>query len=425
MFTNNKNKVKNDIRISKHDGKQACLCRTDPSKVGLDYGFSWKWFGRPNHSIVARPLYLLSESSRLMSMLARRVVIELVSERFPAIRFHSMPAIATIIVDADREAISSFYEARPLYYDGTRQPVSLAAWLHDMELIFHLCHIEASLRVSLACRCLVADARLWWLTIGERALLSRTWADFRTLMIERFGPLPGEGADAPYRDPEIYRDMRHARYVSFLWTWHAYPQESMGHYYRRFQEEMLPYIPQDIDSPEMQALVILRNGLLPQIRQFAPALMRDMTIGHMIDGIMEVEITAHAMQADAFVGEHPAPVDDAGIGEPIYEPGLVLPEDPIPAVPLPEIPAQEAEEGMDADAQDADDLLVAPDDQLEDPPVIDISSDEEEPEPELEHAGWLEDEEDFEDDPEKILFHDGDWEADSDASSVVTIEYID
>ena len=67
--------------------------------------------------------------------------------------------------------------------------------------------------------------------------------------------------------------------------------------------------------------------------------------------------------------------------------------------------------------------------------MIDIPSDEEEPEPELEHAGWLEDEEDldegleemedFEDDPEEILFHDGDWKADSDASSVVTIEYID
>ncbi|GMN71644.1 hypothetical protein TIFTF001_051864 [Ficus carica] len=266
-------------------------------------------------------------------------------------------------------------------------------------------------------------ARLWWLTIGERALPSRTWADFRTLMIERFGTMPGEGADAPYRDPEIYRDMHHTRYLSFSATWHAYPQKSMGHYCRRFQEEMLPYIPQDIDSPEMQALVTLRNGLSPQIRQFAPALMRDMTIEHMIDGIMEAEIIVHAMQADAFVAEHLVPVDDAGIGEPIYEPGPVLPEDPIPTVPLPEIPAQEAEVEMDADAQDADDLLVAPDDQPEDLPVIDVSSDEEEPE--LEHASWLEYEEDFEDDPEEILFHDGDWEADSDAFSVVTIEYID
>ncbi|GMN69427.1 hypothetical protein TIFTF001_038477 [Ficus carica] len=76
------------------------------------------------------------------------------------------------------------------------------------------------------------DARLWWLTIGEQALSSRTWTDFRTMMIERFGPLPGEGADAPYLDPEIYRDMHHARYLSFSAAWHAYPQESMGHYCR-------------------------------------------------------------------------------------------------------------------------------------------------------------------------------------------------
>ncbi|GMN71109.1 hypothetical protein TIFTF001_052618, partial [Ficus carica] len=185
-------------------------------------------------------------------------------------------------------------------------------------------------------------------------------------MIEHFGLMPGEGADAPYRDPEIYRDMHHTQYLSFLATWHAYPQESMGHYCRRFQEEMLPYIPQNIDSPEMQALVILRNGLPPQIRQ----------------QMLSLQSTRY----------------DAGIGELIYEPGPVLPEDPIPAVPLLEIPAQEAEVEMDADAQDADDLLVAPDDQPEDLLVIDISSDEEEPEPEpeLEHAGWLEYEEDFE-----------------------------
>ncbi|GMN19918.1 hypothetical protein TIFTF001_050973 [Ficus carica] len=49
-----------------------CSCiRTESSsildivdEVGLDYGLSWKWTGRPNHSIVARQwLYLLSESS--------------------------------------------------------------------------------------------------------------------------------------------------------------------------------------------------------------------------------------------------------------------------------------------------------------------------------------------------------------------------
>ncbi|GMN45207.1 hypothetical protein TIFTF001_014402 [Ficus carica] len=47
-----------DVRTSKHDGKQACMCRADPRQVGLDYGLSWKWFGRPNHSIVARPMFI-------------------------------------------------------------------------------------------------------------------------------------------------------------------------------------------------------------------------------------------------------------------------------------------------------------------------------------------------------------------------------
>lgn len=89
-------------------------------------------------------------------------------------------------VDADREAISSFFEAHPLYYDGTRQPASVTSWLHDMELIFRLCHVEARLQISLASRCLVEDARMWWLTMGERALPDRTWVDFCALMIERF-----------------------------------------------------------------------------------------------------------------------------------------------------------------------------------------------------------------------------------------------
>ncbi|GMN25856.1 hypothetical protein TIFTF001_043937 [Ficus carica] len=249
-------------------------------------------------------------------------------------------------VDADRDTVSSFFEAYPLSYDGTRRPASVTSWLHDMELIFRLCHIEARLQVSLATRCLVEEARMWWLSIGERALPNPTWADFRAPMIERYRPAPEEGAAKPYRDPEIYRDMRHARYLSFSATWHAYPQESMGHYCQRFQEAMLPYIPQDIDSSELQTLMILRNGLPPHIRQFVIDPMRGMTVAHIIDNIMEAEIVAQAVQADAVVGDHQAPVDDAGMAEPVYEPepiyepepvyepGPVLPEDPIPAVPL-------------------------------------------------------------------------------------------
>ena len=94
--------------------------------------------------------------------------------------------------------------------------------------------------------------------------------------------------------------------------------------------------------------------------------------------------------------------------------------------------------------------MDAPEDPPEDPPIIEIPSDDEdddmEPEPEPEpctdpdlelgHTGWLkaeeeefgEDpgaEEDFEEDLEEILFDDGDWDVDSDASSMITIEHID
>ncbi|GMN19730.1 hypothetical protein TIFTF001_042917 [Ficus carica] len=216
---------------------------------------------------------------------ARRVVTELVSERFPAIKFHSQPATAAIIVIP-----------APLF-DGTRRTVSLSAWLYDTELIFRTSHIVERLQVSLASRCLVADARLWWMTHGERALPDRTWAHFRALVIARYGPIPEEGAGEPYRDPEIYRDMQHRRYQSFVADWRAYPQESMGHYCRRFQEAMLPHIPQDILNPEMQALVILRNGLPPQIRQYVTKPMLGMTVGDMIADIIEAEMVSHAMQA--------------------------------------------------------------------------------------------------------------------------------
>ncbi|GMN55702.1 hypothetical protein TIFTF001_024832 [Ficus carica] len=138
-------------------------------------------------------------------------------------------------------------------------------------------------------------------------------------------------------------------------------------------------------------LLILRNGLPPQIRQFVPAPMSGMTVGHMIDDIMEVEIVAPMMQADAFADDHQAPVDDAGLGEPQYEVGPVFPEDPIFAVLLQEIPAQEAEVDMDAEDQDVADIIAAPKDQPEDPPVIDISNGDEEYEEEFE-----EEEEDLE-----------------------------
>ncbi|GMN30400.1 hypothetical protein TIFTF001_041453 [Ficus carica] len=132
----------------------------------------------------------------------------------------------------------------------------------------------------------------------------RTWAHFRTLVIARFGPVPDEGADGPHRDPEIYRAMHLERYFSYVVDWHAYPQESMGHYCWRFQEAMLPHIPQDLASPELRALLILRNGLPPEIRRFVSEPMAGMMVGNMINDIMEARIIAHMMQADAFVDDY-------------------------------------------------------------------------------------------------------------------------
>ncbi|GMN20507.1 hypothetical protein TIFTF001_047120 [Ficus carica] len=323
-------------------------------------------------------------------------------------------------VEEDRRSITSFYESRPPLFDGTLRTVSLSVWLYDLEMIFHLCHIEAHLQVSLASRCLIADARLWWMTIGEGTLPERTWAHFRAIMITRYGPVPEEGVDEPYHDPEIYRDMQHERYYIFVADWHAYPQETMDHYCRRFQEAMLPHIPQDIPSPGMQALVILRNGLPPPIRQHTPIPTLDMTVAHMVEYILGVEVIVHAMQADAYVVEPEVPDDDAGIPEPVYEPGPVYPEDPIPADPVQEIPVQEAEIEAEADDQDAAEDMDAP----KDPPIIVISSDdeddEEEPEHELGFGGWLDEGDDFEEDPEEILDDDGD--ADSDVSAVTIVE---
>ena len=57
-------------------------------------------------------------------------------------------------LEEDRYAIYAFNGMRPLLFDGIRRTVTLSAWLYDLEMIFHLCHIEAHLQVSLASRCL-------------------------------------------------------------------------------------------------------------------------------------------------------------------------------------------------------------------------------------------------------------------------------
>ncbi|GMN18761.1 hypothetical protein TIFTF001_046836 [Ficus carica] len=70
--------------------------------------------------------------------------------------------------------------------------------------------------------------------------------------------------------------------------------------------------------------------------------------------------------------------------------------------------------------------MDAPEDPPEDPPIIVISSDDEDDEEEPEHepgfGGWLDEGDDFEEDPEEILDDDGD--ADSDASVVTVVELV-
>ncbi|GMN53265.1 hypothetical protein TIFTF001_022397 [Ficus carica] len=159
-----------------------------------------------------RQLYLLSESSLSYVYAVGGSLQSWYQRGFLRIGFTvslpSPPSLYDIMdperVEEDREAVTSFYESFPLVFDGTRLTVSLAAWLYDMELIFRTSHIQARLQVSLASRCLRADARLWWMTIGEQAMPERTWGHFRSLEIGRYGPIPAEGADAPPRDPEIY-----------------------------------------------------------------------------------------------------------------------------------------------------------------------------------------------------------------------------
>lgn len=189
---------------------------------------------------------------------------------------------------------------------------------------------------------------------------------------------------------------------------------------------MLPHIPQDIISPGMQALVILRNGLPPQIRQYVAESILAMTVGDMIADIIEAEMVGHAMQAEAYVADHPVPVDDAGIAEQMFEVGPIFPEVPIPAVLVQEVPAHEAEDQIDT--EDATDDIVAPENPPVNSPIVDISSDDEDKDmdqkPELEPGDWVEEVNDLDDDPEEILFDDDDWDVDSDASSVITIEII-
>ncbi|GMN60342.1 hypothetical protein TIFTF001_029435 [Ficus carica] len=131
---------------------------------------------------------------------------------------------------------------------------------------------------------------------------------------------------------------------------------------------MLPYIP-DLGSPELRALQLLTDGLPPEVRTFVQAPMVGMTLENMINDIMEAELIAHMLQANALVDDYrQEPVDDAGIPEPPFHGGPFLPEDPITAIPLQEIPPLEEEADAEGNEEDPIDFMAAPEDQPEHPP---------------------------------------------------------
>ncbi|GMN62575.1 hypothetical protein TIFTF001_031650 [Ficus carica] len=192
--------------------------------------------------------------------------------------------------------------------------------LAEYKLTTYVYAVETYLQVPLASQSLAVDARLWWMSLGEPAIPGISWADFCVLIIARYGPLPDEEANMPYRDPDIYNDMYMRQYLNYAAEWQAYPNESMGHYCRRFRDAMLPYIPQELDDLEWRAMHIIRDEFLRKLSKI---------IAYMVQV---------ATPEDDYLL---VPIDDAGIPEPLFEGGLVLPEDPIPAILLQKIPPQE------------------------------------------------------------------------------------
>ncbi|GMN54147.1 hypothetical protein TIFTF001_023280 [Ficus carica] len=70
-------------------------------------------------------------------------------------------------IEEDHEASIVFWGMEPCTFDGTQGAAALAEWLHDMETIFRLCHIGAHLQVMLTSQCLIGEARIWWLSLGD------------------------------------------------------------------------------------------------------------------------------------------------------------------------------------------------------------------------------------------------------------------
>ncbi|GMN65145.1 hypothetical protein TIFTF001_034209 [Ficus carica] len=143
----------------------------------------------------------------------------------------------------------------------------------------------------------------------------------------------------------------------------------------------------DLGDPEMHALHLLRGGLPPNVRLFILEPMAGMTLEDMMSDIMEAEIIAHMMQVAAMEDDYVVPVDDAGIAEPLFHGGPVMPEDPILAMPLQAIPPQEAVADAVDDEMDPVDVPIDQEENPEDPPIIIIKSDDEE-EVEEEQEEW-------------------------------------
>ncbi|GMN20052.1 hypothetical protein TIFTF001_049987 [Ficus carica] len=260
-----------------------------------------------------------------------------------------------MMTEEDRDSVTVFFRAHPLSFDSTRRTVHVEAWLHDMEQTFLMCHIPDYLEIMLAAKCLYGDARLWWIDIGERQVPSRTWAQFRAVMLERYGPLPPRDEGAPARDPDIYRDMRHTRYQILSQAWHAYPGETMIHYW--------------------------------------------WSLGT-LDDILAAEIIAQNAGNDAPANPEQPPVDDADEPEPLYEVGPHAGEDEDPQYEVGPL-----EDEMEHDQNPL--IIISSDDEDEEDDDEGMEDPEEIPDDE-------EDPEEFplEDEPHHIVPDDGDWEDD-------------
>lgn len=281
------------------------------------------------------------------------------------------------VVQEDREAVTAFFSAQPLNFEGNRRTVLLDVWLHDMERIFQLCHVGEHLQVQLATRCLYSEARIWWIETGRQEVPGDTWFQFRIALRRRFGPPQPRGLGAPRRDPEIYRVTRHTQYELLSSAWHAYPGETMNHYSWRFREMMLPHVPQDLPELELEAQKLLWRGIPEQIRRFVPEPMQAGDLISLMDDILQAEMMAQKAEIERqATQDRPPHQDEAGPSEPRrdeagpstlrYEVGPLLEKEPA-------APVQEVEDPP----ADKDDVMQI--DFPEDPPIplIILSSDDE------------------------------------------------